>query len=152
MFVWAKVCIVRLGNLRAIKGTTDINTTSKLGLPSNALLRNQHGEMRNTRQTKDESATTKRESNTHATKPTRPQWKTGCGQLRRLCRRIIVRGQFGPCATRLSPGAGRQRSELTSIYYPGSWEQCLLLAIRMVHGAHQHIFQRTPVANRLIIR
>ena len=43
-----------------------INTTSKLGLPSNTLLRKQHGETRNSRQTKVASATTKRESNTHA--------------------------------------------------------------------------------------
>jgi hypothetical protein len=78
---------------------TCINTTSKLGLPSNTLLRNQHGETRNSRQTKVASATTKRESNTHATKPTRPQYKAGCGQFKRLWH-IFVRGRFGPCATR----------------------------------------------------
>ena len=59
-----------------------INTTSKLGLPSNTLLRNQHGETRDTRQTKHESATTRRESNTHATKPTRPQWNLRARSVR----------------------------------------------------------------------
>ena len=58
--------------LQAVRETLT-NTTSKLGLPSHTLLRNQHGETRDTRQTKHESATTRRESNTHATKPTRPQ-------------------------------------------------------------------------------
>ena len=70
-----------------------INTTSKLGLPSITLLGNQHGGTRNTRQTKDGSATTKRESNTHATKPTRPQYKAGCCQFKRLWH-IFVRGRF----------------------------------------------------------
>ena len=48
---------------------------------------------------RDGSATTKRESKTHATKPTRPHYKAGCCQFKRLWH-IFVRGRFGPCATR----------------------------------------------------
>ena len=61
-----------------------------------------------------------------------------CCQLRRLLQNA-VRGQFGPCASRLSPGAGRRgraRSELTSQF-------------KWCSSPH---FQRTPVAIRQIIR
>ena len=84
-----------------------INTTSKPGLPSNNLLRNQHGQTRRERHNKKRKQHTRDETDT----TTMENRSLGFGQLGRLWR-IFVGGQFGPCANRLSPGAARTPTDL----------------------------------------
>ena len=72
---------------------SDINTTSKLGLPSHTLLRNQHGETRDTRQTAG-STTTRRVSITP-----RQQGNTGIWPIEAACRESTTHIRF-PAARR----------------------------------------------------